>query len=58
MDIQLSQCSITLDIGIGVSISETHFHEMYLDLCIINDSSYNFGGVTICEHSVCNLNTI
>ena len=39
MDIQPSQCGMTFDICIGGSINETHFHEIYLDLCIINDSS-------------------
>ena len=41
MDIQPSQSGMTFDICIGVStdINETYFHEMYLNLHIVNDSS-------------------
>ena len=41
MGLQPSQSGMTFDISIGVStdINETHFHKMYLNFCIINDSS-------------------
>ena len=40
MDIQLSRCDIIFDIYIGVSINETHFYEIYLNLCINGCSNW------------------